>query len=109
MGRKSKAARRKAAGIANARGFRHFESRISELIPDAEMNDTTMPETSRSPGLSDLENEANNERIILEGPRDSPLGSETEWEHQMIWWMEAYRDGKSTKDAQFDVKKNGSH
>jgi len=31
------------------------------------------------------------------------------WEHWMIWWMEAYRDGKSAKDAQFDVKKYGSH
>ena len=30
--------------------------------------------------LSDLENEANNEWIILEGPRDSPLGSETGWD-----------------------------
>ena len=77
MGRKSKAARRKAAGIANACGFHHSESRISELIPDAEMNATTMPKTSQSPGLSDPENEANNEQIILEGPRDSPLGSET--------------------------------
>ena len=35
MGRKSKAAQRKAAGIANAHGFCHSESRISELIPDA--------------------------------------------------------------------------
>jgi hypothetical protein len=25
----------------------------------------------------------------------------------MIRWMEAYRDGKSAKDAQFDVKKYG--
>ena len=74
MGRKSKAARRKAADIANAHGFCHSESRISELIPDAETNATTMPETSQSPGLSDPENEANNEQIILEGPRDSPLG-----------------------------------
>ena len=31
------------------------------------------------------------------------------WEHRMIWWMEAYRDRKSAKDAQFDVKKYGSH
>jgi hypothetical protein len=30
------------------------------------------------------------------------------WEHQMIRWMEAYRDGKSAKDAQFEVKKHGS-
>ena len=30
------------------------------------------------------------------------------WEHWMIQWMEAYRDGKSAKDAQFDVKKYGS-
>ena len=26
----------------------------------------------------------------------------------MIRWMEAYRDGKSAKDAQFEVKKYGS-
>ena len=25
----------------------------------------------------------------------------------MIWWMEVYRDGKSAKDAQIDVKKYG--
>ena len=31
------------------------------------------------------------------------------WEHWMVRWMEAYRDGKSAKDAQFDVKKYGSH
>ena len=186
------------------------------------MNATTTPETSQSLGLSDPEIEANNEQIILEGPRDSPLGSETgwdvsevkinqyfesededeqgyirqgeklediygddelselegdelerslklvmedqmeriekrkrdqgltpyetvmqgavkkylrehcdytfdtlkdnipkalesvqlstiwKWEHRMIQWMEVYRDRKSTKDAQFDVKKYGS-
>ena len=44
------------------------------------MNATTTPETSQSPGLSDPENEANNEQIILEGPRDSPLGLETGWD-----------------------------
>ena len=44
------------------------------------MNATTTPKTSQSPGLSDPENEANNEQIILEGPRDSPLGSETGWD-----------------------------
>ena len=26
----------------------------------------------------------------------------------MIWWMEAYKDEKSAKDAQFDVKEYGS-
>ena len=26
----------------------------------------------------------------------------------MIRWMDAYRDGKSAKDAQFDVKRYGS-
>ena len=36
------------------------------------------------------------------------LSTIRKWEHQMIRWMEAYRDGKSTKDAQFDVKKYGS-
>ena len=30
------------------------------------------------------------------------------WEHRMIRWMEAYRDGKSAKDAQFEVKKYSS-
>ena len=30
------------------------------------------------------------------------------WEHRMIRWMEAYRDGKSAKDAQSEVKKYGS-
>ena len=29
------------------------------------------------------------------------------WEHWMIWWMEVYRDGKSAKYAQFDVKMYG--
>jgi hypothetical protein len=36
------------------------------------------------------------------------LSTIRKWEHQMIRWMEAYRDGKSAKDAQFDVKKYGS-
>ena len=26
-----------------------------------------------------------------------------QWEHQMIWWVDAYRDGKSTKEAQLDL------
>jgi hypothetical protein len=30
------------------------------------------------------------------------------WEHRMIHWMEAYRDGKSAKDAQFEVKRYSS-
>jgi hypothetical protein len=30
------------------------------------------------------------------------------WEHQMIQWMDAYRDGKGTKEAQTQVKKFGS-
>ena len=30
------------------------------------------------------------------------------WEHRMMRWMHAYRDGKSAKDAQFDVKRYGS-
>ena len=80
MGQKSKAAWQKAAGIANACTFCHSESRILELIPDAKMNDTKITKTSKSLGLSDLENEANNEWMILEGPRDSPLGSETSWD-----------------------------
>jgi hypothetical protein len=37
------------------------------------------------------------------------LSTIRKWEHRMIRWMEAYRDGKSAKDAQFDVKKYGSH
>ena len=35
------------------------------------------------------------------------LSTIQKWEHQMIWQMEAYRDGKSAKDAQSDVKKYG--
>ncbi len=30
------------------------------------------------------------------------------WEHRMIRWMSAYRDGKGTKEAQIQVKKFGS-
>ena len=30
------------------------------------------------------------------------------WEHHMIRWMNAYRDGKGTKEAQIQVKKFGS-
>ena len=30
------------------------------------------------------------------------------WEHRMIRWMEAYKDGKSAQDAQFEIKKYGS-
>ena len=30
------------------------------------------------------------------------------WEHHMIRWMDAYRDGKGTKEAQIQVKKFGS-
>ena len=55
-------------------------SRISELIPDATMNDTTTTETSQSLWLSDLENDTNNEWITLEGPRDLQLGLETGWD-----------------------------
>ena len=35
------------------------------------------------------------------------LSTIRKWEHRMIWWMEAYRNGKSAKDAQIDVKKYG--
>jgi hypothetical protein len=31
------------------------------------------------------------------------------WEHWMIRWMDAYREGKGTKEAQIQVKKFGSH
>ena len=31
------------------------------------------------------------------------------WEHHMIHWMDAYREGKGTKEAQIHVKKFGSH
>ena len=31
------------------------------------------------------------------------------WEHRMIRWMDAYREGKGTKEAQIQVKKFGSH
>ena len=30
------------------------------------------------------------------------------WEHRMIRWMDAYREGKGTKEAQIQVKKFGS-
>jgi hypothetical protein len=52
MPQKSKTAQHKAADIAKACVSRH-PSQISDsiLIPDAEMNDATMPETSPSPGL----------------------------------------------------------
>jgi len=30
------------------------------------------------------------------------------WEHRMIRWMDAYKDGKGTKEAQIQVKKFGS-
>ena len=178
MPRKSKTVKQKAASIAKARAFRH-PSQISDsvLVPDPEMNNTTMPEMTPSPGLEiirDLDNEEINEEITLEGSWDHLDLSETKinlyfefefedeqgyvregeelediyedgelselegeewekslklvmedemerkalesvqlstiwkWEHRMIRWMEAYRDGKSAKDAQFDVKKYGS-
>ena len=31
------------------------------------------------------------------------------WEHQMYWWMEAYRAGLGTNAAQLQVKKFSSH
>ena len=31
------------------------------------------------------------------------------WEHCMIGWMDAYQEGKGTKEAQIQVKKFGSH
>jgi len=31
------------------------------------------------------------------------------WEHQMIQWMDAYREGKGTKEAQIQVKRFGTH
>jgi hypothetical protein len=30
------------------------------------------------------------------------------WEHRMIRWIDAYREGKGTKEAQIQVKKFGS-
>ena len=36
------------------------------------------------------------------------LSTIQKWEHRMMRWMHAYRDGKSAKDAQFDVKRYGS-
>ena len=85
MSQKSKTTQQKAAGIAKAHTSCH-PSRIqsdSVLISDAEMNETT-PKTSPSPGLeiiTDLDNEEISEGITLEGPRDSPLGSEGSWDH----------------------------
>ena len=84
MPRKSKNAQQKAAGIAKARASRH-PSRTSDsvLIPDAETNDATTPETSPSPGPEIITNPDNgevNEGIILEGPRNSPWGLEGSWD-----------------------------
>ena len=52
MPRKSKTVQQKAASIAKARASRH-PSQISDSVsvPDPEMNNTTTPETSPSPGL----------------------------------------------------------
>jgi len=53
------------------------------LILDAETNDATTPETSPSPGpeiITNPDNEEINEGIILEGPRNSPLGVEGSWD-----------------------------
>ena len=85
MPRKSKTVQQKAASIAMARASRH-PSRISDSVsvPDPEMNNTTTPETSPSPGLeiiTDLDNEEVNKEITLEGPRDSPMGLEGSWDH----------------------------
>jgi hypothetical protein len=85
MPQKSKTVKRKAASIAKAHTSGH-PSRISDsvLVPDPEMNNTTMPEMTPSPGLKiirDLDNEEINEEITLEGPRDSPMGLEGSWDH----------------------------
>jgi transposase len=51
------------------------------------------------------------ETVKMNLPKDLAsvqLSTIRKWEHRMIRWMEAYRDGKSAKDAQFDVKKYGS-
>ena len=85
MPQKSKTVKQKAASIAKARASRH-PSQISDsvLVPDPEMNNTTTPETSPSPGLTiirDLDNEEINEEITLERPRDSPMGLEGSWDH----------------------------
>ena len=162
MPQKSKVTQQKAADITNAHASCHsFQISHSILIPDATMNDTTMPKTLQSLSLEIITNLVDEEiqgGIALEGPRDSLLGLEgswdhcelnfieffwgtvkkclwehcdytfktlktnllkalesvqlstiQKWEHQMIRWMEAYRNGKSTKNAQFDVKKFGSH
>ena len=82
MPRKSKTAQQKAASIAKACAS-HHSSQISDsvLVPDPEMNNTTMPETLPSPGLeivTDLDNEEISEEITLEGLRDSPIELETQ-------------------------------
>ena len=113
MPRKSKNSQQKAAGIAKARASRH-PSRTSDsaLIPDTETNDATTPETSPSPGPEIITNpDYTFETLKTNLPKalgSVQLSTIRKWEHQMIWWMEAYRDGKSAKDAQFDVKKYGS-
>jgi hypothetical protein len=45
---------------------------------------------------------------LLKALESVQLSTIWKWEHWMIQWMEAYRDEKSSKDAQFDVKKYGS-
>ena len=45
---------------------------------------------------------------LLKALESIQLSTIWKWEHQMIRWMEAHRNGKSAKDAQFDVKKCGS-
>jgi len=42
-----------------------------------------------------------------EGESDE-INEDAKWEHRMIRWMSAYRDGKGTKKAQIQVKKFGS-
>jgi hypothetical protein len=84
MPRKSKNAQQKAAGISKARAS-HHPSQTSDLvlIPDAETNDATTPETSPSPGpeiITNPDNEEINEGIILEGPKNSPLGLARSWD-----------------------------
>ena len=49
------------------------------------------------------------QKHILEAMASVDLLTIQKWEHWMIRWMDAYRDGKGTKEAQIQVKKFGSH
>ena len=81
MPQKSKSAKQKAAGIANAHASHHpYQISDSILIPDAKMNNDIISQSLSIKVISDLGNEYISEGIAFEGPRDSPLGLEGGWD-----------------------------